>query len=652
MVTAGSFTVNGTSVSVLANDSITSVLSRINGTVSGVTASFSGDRVTIASTSPFEDAITLAGDTSGFLAALKLSGASTVTGNVRDDLQVLSKTSQFAAVTTGAFTVNGVSIAVNRTADSLQSIITRINGAGAGVSAAYDSATDKVRLTSTANSEADIVVAGDTSGFLAAATLSTGNTVRGNIQDDKQTLSTVVQFAGVTAGSFTINGVSISVNPAVDTLQSLITTINASAAGVTASYDAVTNKLTLTTTASSEDDIVASNDTTGLLTAVKLDTATTVRGNIADNEQVLKKTTQFAAVADGSFVVNGQTITVDRDADSLQSLVARINASGAGVIVSYDAAANKVVFTPATPGSALVIEQDTSGFLAAAAVAQGARGTKVNAGAAFNGTGANAPLFDAGQSVGAGSFTVNGVSIAVAATDTLNAVLARITASEAGVTASYDTQTDTVRLMSKTVGPTPITLGADTSGFLAAVKLDGTQVSTTGRMPVESIAAPQSAGLTTPAVDPVTAAIAKVNAALDRLMGAGDVSQDFRTSTLNAVRGAVAGVSASETGLALARANGKETVVIDAELLAQALTNNPQALDGLVSGQAGLPQALSAALESHEETAAPSLPTATIVDTRGIAEHVRAARLATDLRTLQLLASVPAVSPRRLDMLV
>ena len=56
----------------------------------------------------------MANDTSGFLAATKLSGAATTAGNVRDDQQVLSKTSQFGAVTTGSFSVNGVSIAVNR----------------------------------------------------------------------------------------------------------------------------------------------------------------------------------------------------------------------------------------------------------------------------------------------------------------------------------------------------------------------------------------------------------------------------------------------------------------------------------------------------------------------------------------------------------
>jgi hypothetical protein len=97
-VTAGSFTVNSTTIAVNANDSIASVISRINGSGAGVTAALSGDRITLSTNAYSEDAIVLANDTSGFLAATKLSGATTTRGNVRDDQQVLSKTSQFGGV--------------------------------------------------------------------------------------------------------------------------------------------------------------------------------------------------------------------------------------------------------------------------------------------------------------------------------------------------------------------------------------------------------------------------------------------------------------------------------------------------------------------------------------------------------------------------
>lgn len=100
--------------------------------------------------------------------------------------------------------------------------------------------------------------------------------------------------------------------------------------------------------------------------------------------------------------------------------------------------------------------------------------TSLNPTKPLNGTFDNAPRFDAGYTPGAGSFTVNGVLISVAANDTVNAVLARITASAAGVDASYDSATDKVVLRARQAGAAgQINLGNDTSGLGAALKLTG-----------------------------------------------------------------------------------------------------------------------------------------------------------------------------------
>jgi hypothetical protein len=639
-VTAGSFTVNGTSVSVAANDSINTVLARINSTVAGVTASFSGDKVTIQSVDPSEDDIVLAGDTSGFLAALNLTGATTVTGNVRDDQQILSKTSRFHEVTTGSFTVNGATISVNAVTDSLQSIVDRINQ---------------------------------------------------------------------------------------------------SSAGVTASYDAGTDKLTLTTVADSEDDIVVANDTTGLLSAVELAGATTVKGNVRDDQQVLTKTTRFAGVSSGSFAVNGQSIAVNAATDTLQTLVTRINAAGAGVTAAYDAAQDKLVFTPGTAGATLVLEGDTSGFLAAAAVSVGAAGSRVNADAAFNGTGLNAPLLDPGASVGAGSFTVNGVTIAVAANDTLNSVLARITASAAGVTASFDAATETVRLTASRAGASPITAGNDTSGFLAAVKLDATAASTPGTSTLDSalathavFASVTSGALTVngvaitidPSVDTlagvvaavngldgvaasldsttgrvtiqaerpggdlevsdgtgllaaldipsgriqgrpaavrtvevaaytraqddpraaatsVAQAIGSVNGVLDALSRASGASPVVRDAVLSALREAVATVAdGSVSGLSVSRADTGARLVVDVEALATALARDPHALDAFVAAPQGLPQVVetvrAASAEAARAASAAAEPGRSTA--RGLGEKTAAdVALDVQVRKLQLL---------------
>jgi hypothetical protein len=538
-VTAGSFSVNGTSVQVLANDSINSVLQRINSTVSGVVASYQNDRVVIQSSGPSEDNIALAGDTSGFLTALKLTGATTARGNVRDDLQVFSKTTQFAAVTAGSFRVNGQTISINPTADSLNTVLVRINNSSAGVVASYDATSGNVVLTTSDPTEDPIVVDNDTTGFLAAAKLSTNNSVLGNIRDDRQVLGKVSAFSSVTNGSFLVNGVAISVDRSIDTMETIVAWINSAGAGVSALYDSASDKLVLTTTSNSEDEIVLSGDTSGFLSAVKIAGASTVRGNIRDDEQTLNKVAQFSSVQSGSFQLNGATITVDTATDSLNSILARINASAAGVTATYDPTENRVILDPGN-GNPLDLSDDTSGFLEAIQVEAGTFATLVNENGAFNASGLSGPRFETGVSVTAGSFKVNGVEITVDAGDTIQTVLDKISASSAGVTATFNAATESVTLRAKQAGQQQILLDDDTSGFLAAVKLDGTADLTYGSAGNEMLLRDAVPGILagtiqvnnqTISVDPDTDSIVTLVQELDALNGV-EASLDSSTGAL------------------------------------------------------------------------------------------------------------------------
>jgi hypothetical protein len=336
--------------------------------------------------------------------------------------------------------------------------------------------------------------------------------------------------AQVTAGSFKINGTSIAV-AANDSITSVLSRINSSGAGVTASVSG--DKISLVTNANSEDAIVLANDTTGFLAATKLSAAATTVGNVRDDRQALSKTSQFGTVTTGSFTVNGISISVNKDSDTLSTVISRINSSGADVTASYDSATDKLVFTPNVAGATLSIDDDTSGFLAAAKVATGTIGTAFNPDAAFDGKGGSTPMFDAGQSVKAGSFSVNGVAISVAKNDTVNKVLAKITASAAGVTAAYDSVTQHITLTSKEGGTGPITVGGDTSGFLAAVKLDGTAANSVSTVAYSSFTSAlgemsEYAGVTAGtltvngqniAIDPATTTLRGLVTALNGLTG-------------------------------------------------------------------------------------------------------------------------------------
>ena len=645
VVTAGSFTINGTTVSVAANDTIGSVVARINATVSGITAVVSADRVILTTNTSSEDVIMLAGDTSGFLAATKLASASTAAGNIRDDRQVLSKASQFGTVTTGAFKINGTSITVNKDTDTLNAIVSRINAANAGIFAAYDSAQDRLVLTSATNTEDQIDVSGDTSGFLGAAKLATGNTVRGNLRDDQQVLAKTSQFGAIATGSFSINGVSIAVDKDADTLTSLLARINSANAGVTAAFDSTANELMLTGTTSSEDAIAVTNDSSGFLTAAKWATSNTVRGNLPDDQQVLEKTSQFSGVGSGSFTINGISITVHHSTDTLATLLSRINGANAGVTATYDSAADRVLLTgqsaseddivvgddttgflaaaglassntsrgnisddqqfldrtehfagvltgsfkvngvsiavnrstdtlnsivdrvnqsgagvtasydgttdhlsiiPNVAGATLELSDDTSGFLAATNHTTGGWGTHVNAGAAFNATGAASALLDPSQAVHAGSFTVNGARIAVAADDSISGVIAKINTSRAGVQATYDDSTQTISLATRKGSDASIALADDTSGFLAAMKLDHAVATTIGDTGSSAVDATLSK---LPAFAHVTAGAVTVNGVTLSIDPATTTIRDFM-ARVNALNGVSASVDGSRVKVA------------------------------------------------------------------------------------------------------
>lgn len=220
-VTGGSFglVVDGTIVSVAVGDPATTtladVLDGIANAVSSVlggsdpgataTATVADNRIVLTisgATVSHEVRFGVAGDSSNFLAIVGLSGVGSST--LGPGTASLASTSQLGVVRTstpldgaglsglastpsGQIVINGVAIGYDTTTDSLATILTRINGAGAGVVASIDRANDRVVLTRTATGPAAIDIR-DASGTLAAALhLAPGTTAA-------QTLGQVARF--------------------------------------------------------------------------------------------------------------------------------------------------------------------------------------------------------------------------------------------------------------------------------------------------------------------------------------------------------------------------------------------------------------------------------------------------------------------------
>jgi hypothetical protein len=175
----------------------------------------------------------------------------------------------------------------------------------------------------------------------------------------------------VTSGSFQINGTTIDVL-ADDTLNSVLDKINQSDAGVTATFDAATETVLLTQdTPGSTQDIVLSNDSSGFVAAVKLDSAVATPGNDAEAEKTLAEEGQFASVQSGSISVNSVSIDIDVNTDTLTDVLDRITASAAEVTASFDSASQKVSLISDDTDSLLILDSGTTNFFAAVEISDG-----------------------------------------------------------------------------------------------------------------------------------------------------------------------------------------------------------------------------------------------------------------------------------------
>lgn len=187
----------------------------------------------------------------------------------------------------GQFTVNGVSIDYWQS-DTLQNVIDRINQSSAGVTASYDSTHDKMVLTSN-TSGGTVTVQDNVGNLMAASGFTNGQTGTGSISSlglIAKTVTSDLQVGSafsspVTDGVLSVNGAAIAVK-ATDTIQDVLTKINNSAAGVTATFSSATNTLTIKNNSLGSNQITFGSDSSGFLKAAHLDNATTQLGTYTE----------------------------------------------------------------------------------------------------------------------------------------------------------------------------------------------------------------------------------------------------------------------------------------------------------------------------------------------------------------------------------
>lgn len=186
--------------------------------------------------------------------------------------------------------------------------------------------------------------------------------------DATELLETATSFGARTSfssGSFTVNGETISVDVTTDSLQDVLDAINTSGADVTATLSE--DRVTLTANTPGRTISVGS-DTTGLLAALKLDAANATPGSVDDTADPMAVVDAFSTVSAGSFTINGETISVDPSTDSLDDILAAINAAGVGARARLSGDTVQIV---AEEGTSLTVGGDSSGFLSAIGIEEG-----------------------------------------------------------------------------------------------------------------------------------------------------------------------------------------------------------------------------------------------------------------------------------------
>ncbi len=232
------------------------------------------------------------------------------------------------------FTVNGAQVHIS-SSDSLQSVFDAISTAtGGAVTASYNSSSDAVSLTDTAGS-ITLGAANDTSNFLQVMKLANDTVSVSSISSfghlgvavPTATLANAHLKGAITAvdssgnGTLNVNGVAITYNINTDSLNSVLSRITSSTAGVTASYDSANDRVILTNTKTGNMGLSASETTGGLLDAVNL----TANGSVAPT---FKAGTNAAYTVNGGPTITSMSNTLDASSHGITGLTVTVNTTG------------------------------------------------------------------------------------------------------------------------------------------------------------------------------------------------------------------------------------------------------------------------------------------------------------------------------------
>ena len=217
-----------------------------------------------------------------------------------------------SGITAGTFRVGDTTLSISQDeiddGITLAEVLARINSAGEGMVVTYEAGTDRFLATASNYGPEQTLEFGSYSGATGTsnvlkvlgltnaptAVLTSVGTGDGKIDEEAELVQAGFSIKP-TSGTFSINGISIEVDVAEDTLYDIIEKINSSAASVTASLDSASNQISLVQNVD-EDTIadyikVGSNsDTSNLLKVLRITAGASADSSIANVESAKAQT--------------------------------------------------------------------------------------------------------------------------------------------------------------------------------------------------------------------------------------------------------------------------------------------------------------------------------------------------------------------------
>ncbi|PKL42505.1 MAG: hypothetical protein CVV41_13210 [Candidatus Riflebacteria bacterium HGW-Riflebacteria-1] len=365
----------------------------------------------------------------------------------------------------------------------------------------YDQGSGKLQMVNTNSADNNFfTVTDDTVGSPDFTEKMFGAMMKVSALDKGEKLGSETFAQNISAGIFTVDGVQISLNPANDTLQGVLSRITAMT-NLNATYDSKNDVISLTRKDGSNAPIGigSSTDTSNFLSvtglvagsqaaAANLASSTGLGLSLADSRTNAIDSGLVAGGGTLRVLVNGQATDIVYDgSETLSDIVEKIGAVSGIAEAYYDASTGKVNVKTSGKGTDVSLEiKDLAGTLGGAmGLATGPAsgldtGSSIVSARPISDVKTSTPFASAGFAtpVTAGSFSINGVKFSInsASSMTLDQITSAINNNtQVGVKAHYDKTNGKFVLTSTETGNRAIALGSstDTSNFLSAMGLQG-----------------------------------------------------------------------------------------------------------------------------------------------------------------------------------